>query len=1142
MKKVLLPFLLMLICIAVSAQSQTYNVTLASVMNGTISASQTSCVAGAEVTLTATPSTGSIFDSWIVYKSDNVNTTVSVTNNKFTMPAYDVTVAAVFSAPQVTNVTIGNGTSSTKGKYLPTRAFSKYSLTQQIYTSTEVDGAGAITKVAFKVNKGESATRNIDIYLSHTNKSVFYNTTDWVNQNASNRVFSGSVAFSDTDWTIITLTTPFEYNGTNPLILTVHDNTGTFCSIDENDAPAFYTYKINENRALYYYVEDAEGTNINPASMSTTGFLSNYYNQVIFTKETAGSSASISVSTASLTGFSTIVESGASDSKSLSIIGVNLQNNVVVTPPTGYEICATASGTYANSLSFTPSNGNVSQMVYVRLKAGLSVGDYNGTMTITSGTTTRNVSLSGEVVSEPVVQYTITVNANPVEGGVVTGAGQYDENSICTLHATANTGYSFDGWQLGGNTVSTNPEYSFEVTDNATYTAVFTAKPIHNITVCSVQHGTIGANKTTATEGETITLTSNPDTYYFVYGWLVYKTGDVNTTVTVTNNTFEMPDYDVTVFAIIKHVYNHVVIGEGTDKTYGYVLPTHVMYNYSLTQQIYTSAEVGAAGTIVAFQIFYAGDQSGAASATGERSFNIYMKHIGSSTLSSWVQVASSDLVFSGTMSFEATGWYTCTLDTPFEYNGTSNLLLTVDDNTGSSVAARRYFYDYNTNANRSLYTCSDYTNYNPETNMSGYDATTCIYNTQIIFQETVDVPEIAALPNPLEGFVYKQGSGPSMPLSFALVGEDLDADITVTAPANYEICATEDGAYVNSLTITRSELVTANIYVKLKAGLGVGVYNEALILTSSGVEYEVALHGAVTDNTGVVPTYGPDFPWAISSDYSGNGMALTAQVKLAGQNVDKTTLGVGAFCGNECRGNITPLTDWTDQGLGYFIDMNIVGNDGDNIVFYLYDAATERVCGVSEMTLDVDNDTYQGQDAMNNRGRVVLNFMPAPVIQNISLARGWNWFTPTIGTTLANLEEQLESNGIIINSQSSGFIQYTNGTWTGTLEEIVPGNMYQIQTSAACDVILSGFLPSSVSITVVKGYNWFGYAGAEDTSIQQVLNGFTPVEGDMINSYNEGFTQYVNGVWTGTLEQLKPGHGYIYMSNDTNAKQLNLK
>ena len=37
-----------------------------------------------------------IFDSWIVYKSDNVNTTVSVTNNKFTMPASNVTIEAIY--------------------------------------------------------------------------------------------------------------------------------------------------------------------------------------------------------------------------------------------------------------------------------------------------------------------------------------------------------------------------------------------------------------------------------------------------------------------------------------------------------------------------------------------------------------------------------------------------------------------------------------------------------------------------------------------------------------------------------------------------------------------------------------------------------------------------------------------------------------------------------------------------------------------------------------------------------------------------------------------------------------------------------------------------------------------------------------
>ena len=57
------------------------------------------------------------------------------------------------------------------------------------------------------------------------------------------------------------------------------------------------------------------------------------------------------------------------------------------------------------------------------------------------------------------------------------------------------------------------------------------------------------SDKEEACEGETVTLTKTEEGFFNFGGWTVYKTGDKNTTVTVTNNQFEMPDYAVTVEA-----------------------------------------------------------------------------------------------------------------------------------------------------------------------------------------------------------------------------------------------------------------------------------------------------------------------------------------------------------------------------------------------------------------------------------------------------------------------------------------------------------------------------------------------------------------------------------------------------------------
>jgi hypothetical protein len=367
-------------------------VTLASVMNGTITADPVYALQGTTINLTATPETGYVFNSWIVYKTGDVNTTVAVSGDSFTMPAYDVTVSAVFLDQQIDDVTIGSGNSTSN--FIPTYSWYKYSLTQQIYTSAEIGEAGSITAVAFKVSNSKSTARNIDLYLSHTNNSSFSGTSAWISQSTSYRVFSGEVTFAASGWTIITLDTPFEYNGTSNLLLTVDDNTGSYVG-SSGDSPVFYAFS-SSNSAIYKY---NDATNYNPASMSTSGTLSQTKNQVMFTKELPSTVGYLSVSPDVLSDFAYAEGEGPSEAQSVALIGANLQGNVTVATPTGYEVSSNGS-TYASTLSLTSANGSLQQMIYVRLAAGLNQGNYNGTMTLTSGTTTQSITLSGEVTED----------------------------------------------------------------------------------------------------------------------------------------------------------------------------------------------------------------------------------------------------------------------------------------------------------------------------------------------------------------------------------------------------------------------------------------------------------------------------------------------------------------------------------------------------------------------------------------------------------------------------------------------------------------------------------------------------------------------------------------------------------------------
>ena len=71
------------------------------------------------------------------------------------------------------------------------------------------------------------------------------------------------------------------------------------------------------------------------------------------------------------------------------------------------------------------------------------------------------------------MSFEVAAESNPLEGGFVNGAGQYDFNETCTLTAMANGGYEFVNWTENGVIVSTNPTYSFFVAQNRNLVANF---------------------------------------------------------------------------------------------------------------------------------------------------------------------------------------------------------------------------------------------------------------------------------------------------------------------------------------------------------------------------------------------------------------------------------------------------------------------------------------------------------------------------------------------------------------------------------------------------------------------------------------------------------------------------------------------
>ena len=71
-------------------------------------------------------------------------------------------------------------------------------------------------------------------------------------------------------------------------------------------------------------------------------------------------------------------------------------------------------------------------------------------------------------------KFTITVVASPSDVGTVTGGGEYYKDTSATITATTTSdSVVFSRWEKDGENVSSNRSYTFQVTEDATYTAIF---------------------------------------------------------------------------------------------------------------------------------------------------------------------------------------------------------------------------------------------------------------------------------------------------------------------------------------------------------------------------------------------------------------------------------------------------------------------------------------------------------------------------------------------------------------------------------------------------------------------------------------------------------------------------------------------
>ena len=183
-------------------------------------------------------------------------------------------------------------------------------------------------------------------------------------------------------------------------------------------------------------------------------------------------------------------------------------------PSTGGTV--TGGGEYTSGQSCT---------VYATANTGYTFTNWteNGSVVSTNANYSFTVNGNRNLVANFTANtYTVSVTANPSNGGTVTGAGSYSLGEQCILTATANTGYAFENWTENNIVITTSATYSFTVTDDRTLVANFTNQSV-SYTITASASPTEGGSVSGAgsyQQGSTCIVTATANPGYTFTNWM----------------------------------------------------------------------------------------------------------------------------------------------------------------------------------------------------------------------------------------------------------------------------------------------------------------------------------------------------------------------------------------------------------------------------------------------------------------------------------------------------------------------------------------------------------------------------------------------------------------------------------------------
>lgn len=511
-----------------------HKVTVQAGANGSASASFAEAKQGTEIVLTATPDSGYHLKEWQVTDGG-----ITVTDNRFAMPAMAVTIQAVFEqdiAPAVTDQpqdqTIAAGQTAT--------------------FAVTVIGAPA-PALQWQVNKDGSGWENISgaADSSYTTEKADKPMDGWKYRCLANSSLGSavsdealltvhsvdagiqSVSVDGTEGTIsgTEITVVLPYGITPPA------DPGKISVIPAAGAAVSALATADGGTTWTFTVTAEDGTTAENYTIN----VSNAPNPA------AGNIADVAAAKANLQSTGWRVDQSEANTETAvkawiehRLQGMELNSVTCTVSITGFTAAAAGSKTDRDG-----TDGSFSFAIF------LSKGEGN---TLAEDTISE---INGTITALPyqAEEYMVSVSASPADGGTVSGGGTYAENTSATVEAFANNGYHFVKWTEDGSEVSTSASYTFTVTGSRSLAAMFEKdsepqppQPAkYSVTVETEGSGTASASPVLAAAGTEITLSAAPGSGYSFKEWQV-----ISGNVSISENRFTMPDKNVTIKAVFE--------------------------------------------------------------------------------------------------------------------------------------------------------------------------------------------------------------------------------------------------------------------------------------------------------------------------------------------------------------------------------------------------------------------------------------------------------------------------------------------------------------------------------------------------------------------------------------------------------------